>query len=215
MMAKRTIYVKDVDSFQADIDVFMGKLLRNISEAPCCSIYDFLLPSDTSYYDKWCVGAAVQPHPDPIADWVKDHEQAYHAAGMVRPSWEALANFAKSIPIGAQGRWFISRPLREQEIAFFFSTTTKETTIERYIDVNESIKRITPMNGVVPCFTSNALTWLVVARRFMSGRERMAVQGLSKPEHLCLTPEPLQANMAGNAFSAPCVMAATVAALVA
>lgn len=80
-------------------------------------------PDDTPYWDAQCVRdhVAVAPDEDDDSDWIEDHMKAYCTAGMQRPDTNELLAFSGKMPIPAQARWFRSRPVREQELAFFWS----------------------------------------------------------------------------------------------
>jgi len=208
--------VTDPEHFADRIEAFFTKYLASFARGPGFEITDFLLPAMSPYWDEKCVGPERPYHSGGDAEWARDHTEAFADAKIPRPSGDTLKTFGMSLPIPAQGRWFLSRPVREQEMAYFWSMKyeKEKTGGEAFVDVSQSIKRAAPMKGQIGCFTSETWTWMIKARRFISGRERLAIQGMSKYSQVEGNSDDLAGNFAGNAFSAPCCMAATAACFV-
>ena len=93
----------------------------------------------------------------------------------------------------------------------------ESTAHEDYgIDLSQSISRF-PRNvihgGKMSCFTGSSMFWLIFARRPFSGREELAMQGISRRVMTQGLSDRLLGELAGNAFSTPCCMVATAALL--
>lgn len=213
MMCVRNTIVTMPQNFEDRVQSWFDKYLNKIARSPTFEIHDFLLPPSSSYWQDKCVGDVNMQGANPECEWVSEHKAMFERFNIARPSTYNLQDFAKNCPIAVHGKWLLSRPMREQEMAYFWSMRIKKEDKEAFVDVSQGITRVTPMRDLMNCFTSETLLWMAKARRFVSGREMLAVQGMGLYSQVEHDTDDLLGNMAGNAFSAPCCMAATLAAL--
>ena len=75
------------------------------------------------------------------------------------------------------------------------------------MDLSQNLDRTRIQSGSLACMHTSSIFWLVDGRRTITGREMMAVQGLSKASLTTGTPDALLRDLAGNSFNASCVMA--------
>eukprot|EP00972_Heterocapsa_arctica_P008428 1231123-Heterocapsa_arctica.AAC.1 len=74
------------------------------------------------------------------------------------------------------------------------------------LDLSQSIDRANVNTAAdsprIHCFTEGSITWCVRARRFLSGRERLAMHGISKRSMTKHAQDSMLSDLAGNSFSA-------------
>ena len=212
MLAKRKMLSPGMDnqSYQADIDQWFKKIRQQFTRQPTYTIHDFLLKSDSNYVGSFANDLSAVERYDSGDEWVKHHEQVFRAQNCARPQRVELLAFFITIRNPGQRKWIASRPVREQEMMFYWSTVVPPTT-EKTVDISQCITRAQPMDGVFGCFTGSSLPYLILERRIVTGRERLATQSISLHQHINGTPDSMLGDLAGNAFSACCFGAALIA----
>ena len=184
-------------------------LVTELAKQEMLNISAFLLPDDSPYFES-SFGEEGNKHPAADLDYHANHNKMYTMSGLKRPTQEDLKGFADEFPIASMRTMFLQRPLREQEAAYYFSKTV-ETDTEAFVDVSQCITRITPSFNTTMTLTEGSKPFLLKRLRLMTGREALAVQGLSAIDYIAESPDHVLAKLAGNAFSASAVMFAIIA----
>ena len=153
---------------------------------------DFLLGVEHPYYASLLSGGgSVDDTSTSEGTWVDQHERAFQSIN-------------------------VQQSQRAQEVAYFASLTIPPVGPEQSIDLSQSIDRVNVTDNDdgdsrLGCFTARSVICLARARRLMTGRERLAMHGLSLP--LCeeFGFDLALADLAGNSFSATSFMVAFLA----
>ena len=199
--------------FQINISEYWRKMLKEISKAPRLPLADFLLPLDSDYYKENLIGIGdLGNDKTGESEWVGVHADAFAKIGSTRPDMSKIRTFCEPNPSKLMGQWLSERPLRIKEKAYYWSIQMRPAE-EACVDLSQGLDRSPPMKGCIGCFTAGSIPWLVRSQRVISGREQLAIQGLSLRSMTTGTTDTFLSNLAGNAMSAPCVMAAFSSAL--
>ena len=151
------------------------------------------------------------------AKWIALHDEYFKAAGLVRPTRQQLQAFASRVPWASMGKWLMAQPTREQEVVYFATMVAPRTGPDVAIDVSQALNRLRGLdqeqgsNGHLSTFTTSTKLWLVRARRVISGRERLAMHGLSLRSWTKHASDSLLGDMAGNSFHAMAFIIALIA----
>ena len=175
------------------------------------SVSSCLLPADSEYFAAECEGIPRTHVDDDYKGWVKHHTNLFAEKNMRRPSAAQLDSFADGLCSPGMAAWFKSIALREKEVAWYWSSLAKPTDEESYVDLSQSIYRSSPMVGAMMTFTEYCRPWMVTAQRILTGREMLALQGMSPRSMTRGTSDNTLCVLAGNAFNASCAMGALVA----
>ena len=186
----------------------------------------FLLDASDSYLHDiltgmrgiWRGGATDELwHGSPQFLWHIQHAEAFSGVGLQRPSRASLEQYASGGPVSCAA-WFLQQPLRKQEVAFFAAVTCPPAGPEMTVDIGQDIRRVHVATSrsasdaaAVQCFCEKSEPWLVRARRYLTGRERLAIHGISLREVTKVENDGFLAALAGHSFSAPVFMSAFVA----
>ncbi len=179
----------------------------------------FLLDASSSYHLNLLSGVHRQPQRAAGDDqWPEKHEEAFSSAGLQRPSRASLERYAAGAPLAGMASWFLAQPLRKQEVAFLAAVACPPTGPEMTVDIGQDIRRLHYAKGrlgseaaVVHCFCEHSQPWLVRSRRYLTGRERLAMHGISLREVTKIESDSFLADLAGNSFSGTVFMSAFVA----
>ena len=130
-------------------------------------------------------------------------------------------NSSRPLPAGCLGqvwgKWLMAQPTREQEVVYFATMVAPRTGPDVAIDVSQALNRLRGLdqeqgsNGHLSTFTTSTKLWLVRARRVISGRERLAMHGLSLRSWTKHASDSLLGDMAGNSFHAMAFIIALIA----
>ncbi|CAK8995070.1 unnamed protein product [Durusdinium trenchii] len=124
----------------------------------------------------------------------------------------------------ASSVWYDVLPDREKEVLCFVNIMNERiTNVDdkiQYVDISQSATRLptsTRGSQVTPTILPGSKLWHVGRKRLLLGTELMALQGLPMtefPENILTTLSQKQcADLAGNMFAVPCVMAVVMSAL--
>ena len=178
------------------------------------SVGSFLIDAKDDYFAQL---AACGEGGDSSNDeqWPKLHTATFGAVGLSRPTSRQLAKFAEYFPSEGMRKWFCGLPLRSQEVAWLASLLAPRAGPDFIVDLSQTIGRIHVSDALqdlrLQCFTARSIMFLVRSRRFLSGRERLAMHGLSQRSMTQHAPDSMLGDLAGNSFSAPCFMVAMLA----
>ena len=184
----------------------VARLRRQYQQMPMQEITAFLLPSGHQYFED---ALASLPNPGAGGMWEEKHNSMYTSEGMQRPNDRQLQEFARAFPFPCFSDSFLARPQREKEVAYFYSVMALKGAFgsgEIAVDLSQCISRQSPKLNMLGCFTRSSLSWLAVSRRFMTGRERLAIQGMSRPEHSADCNDTMLGQLAGNAYHGNAIM---------
>ena len=198
----------------ARVDQFVHSMLSDLAPRPMLPVEQFALPDGTTYFDsqaKACAGHEVDE--DVGALWPAKHVEVFGRHGQNRPSSAEMRAFRNSLACSVK-KWFDSKSQREQEVAYFASVVLEKSGIKS-VDLSQCLTRCSPSIGRLNCFTGSSDLWLTAGRRPFSGREQLAMQGISLRSMTEGVDDEVLGTMAGNAFSGPCVMGAISAVLAA
>ena len=140
------------------------------------------------------------------AMWDVQRNIAYADAHMSRPTNSQRNDFCLALPTITQQRMFASLCAREKDIVHLLCHRASKEAAESSADPSQMMARVHMSTGHLGCFTAGCAPWLLQAKRAISGRERMAILGISRRDQTCAASDYLLGNLAGNAFSAACVM---------
>mmetsp|Transcript_5036 Transcript_5036/g.12985 ORF Transcript_5036/g.12985 Transcript_5036/m.12985 type:complete len:338 (-) Transcript_5036:137-1150(-) len=181
------------------------------------SLEAFLLDTESSYFEEQASHCRVCHSDADGQKWVALHEKAFQAAGFTRPTSDTLSDFATGMPSSAMRRWFLSLPLRVQEIAYYCSTMAPESGPEFSIDLSQSIDRASIKSNVgtvqVQCVAAKSTPWLARSRRFIPGREMLAMHGISLRSFTQHASDAMLQDLAGNSFSGSTLVVALASVL--
>ena len=173
----------------------------------------FLLDTTNPYY------STILTNPSPASEqaWPQKHAKAFANIGISRPSTQLLKEFADGMPSPVMAELFLRLPLRSQEIAYFAAVAVTHSGPEVTVDLSQTIERAhintndSSTCASIQCFTARSLTWLVRSRRLLSGRERLAMHGISSASATAGVTDTLLGDLAGNSFSATSFLVAFIA----
>ena len=200
-------------AFGERFDKLIGRIQAQCQQQPMRPIYEFILPDGSSYYDAAALTmnrGLFDPEVAKDEKWPNLHENAFADQGMHRPNPYEMKTFISEIPDAMMKKWFAARPHREQECAYFYSMSNEFKGEELLADLSQCITRQVVKVGQCGCLTGTAVPWLVHGRRGMSGREMLAMQGISLRAAIDGYTDELLSDLAGNAFSGACIMSAVV-----
>ena len=214
---RRHTIVKNPSTYEADCMEFVRCTIKAYALESPMVLEDFLLDVEHPYYASLLSGGgSVDDTSTSEGTWVDQHERAFQSINVPRPSSATLKHFAAGAPSETMKRLILQQSQRAQEVAYFASLTIPPVGPEQSIDLSQSIDRVNVTDSDegdsrLGCFTARSVIFLVRARRLMTGRERLAMHGLSLP--LCeeFGFDPLLADLAGNSFSATSFMVAFLA----
>ncbi len=94
-----------------------------------------------------------------------------------------------------------------QELVYYVTFIVPHSGPEVAIDVSQSIERVRRTldeagDVTLQTFTARTQMWLVRSRRFFSGRERLAMHGISLRSQSQHADDMLLGDLAGNSYSA-------------
>ena len=160
--------------------------------------------------------------------WIEQHEAIAHKCGLQMPSQLEMVAFSRTIPHPFDQSWFSRQKRRVQVACYLASAIAERELLEFSIDPEQSISRW-PLHWLailkMPCFTSNAVPWLALAKRVTTGLEMLAFIGITKKDlgikgavdmngkQVTYSDDRVFRSLAGNAFSGPCCMTALISAL--
>ena len=178
----------------------------------------FLLDTINPYYST-ILADAVPERSTPASKqaWLQKHAKAFANIGTSRPSTQLLKEFAGGMPSTVMAELFLRLPLRSQEIAYFAAVVATHSGPEVTVDLSQSIERAhintndSSTCAGIHCFTARSLTWLVRSRRLLSGRERLAMHGISSASASAGVADTFLGDLAGNSFSATSFLVAFIA----
>ena len=199
--------------FQPNVSAYWEKMFKEISKGPRMPIAEMLLPLDSDYYKDHLIGIGeleLGTHGE--TEWVGIHADAFAKIGSKRPDMSKIRMFCESNPSKLMGQWLGERPLRIREKAYYWSIEMRPTE-EACVELSQGLDPSPPMKGCIGCFAASSIPWLVRSQRVISGREQLAIQGLSLRSMMTGAADTFLSNLAGNAMSAPCVMAAFSSAM--
>lgn len=202
-------------------DKRVGKTIADFAakfaQEPPIPLANFMLDVDmqSSYFEQ-LIGSASGKESTGNEKWIALHAKSFGELGLTRPSADTLAAFAdEAAPV--MKKWLSAQALRLQEIAFYAALKLPVHGGEVMLDLSQSIDRANVNTAAdssrIHCFTEGSITWCVRARRFLSGRERLAMHGISKRSMTKHAPDSMLSDLAGNSFSATCFLVAFVAGL--
>jgi hypothetical protein len=194
------------------------RFIHNFAREAPVSLENFMLDMQVceSYYKSLVVG-----FPDNGTDghkWQEVHDRMFQSCSMERPTAAMLSAFVDTFPDSIMKELFIRRSLREQEVAFYSCVVAPRTGPEVVVDLSQQIDRINLSSDVLQqtqicCFTSRSVPWLIRSRRFLTGRERLSMHGMSAGGSVQTASDSLLADLAGNSFSATCFLVAFISGL--
>jgi len=209
---KRSMSVVTPSTFGADFKQQLHNFINSFKEEAPLMLESFLLPAESPYFLQL---ASSGQGDDTSANekWPSLHEQVFSAAGLARPSAALLRSFADGLPSQGMRQWLAAQTLRVQEIVYYASCTIPSAGPEVAVDVSQSIDRVRVCLDEagdirLGTFTARTQIWLVRSRRFFSGRERLAMHGISRAFLSRHADDMLLGDMAGNSFSASCFLVA-------
>ncbi|CAL1137209.1 unnamed protein product [Cladocopium goreaui] len=117
--------------------------------------------------------------------------------------------------------WFQLLQQREKEAICFAEAFNKDRPDEQlieFVDISQTVTRMahsTRDSKVIPTVLPSAKLWCMSQHRWVLGSEMLRFQGLHVEEFDTAVEESesLLSDLAGNAFSAPCISAAILAVL--
>jgi hypothetical protein len=104
--------------------------------------------------------------------------------------------------------------LSERELAVLKIAVDSNNGV-RFVDVSQSGGRAPSGEDIVPCITPGGKLFDVARGCFLSGREKLHLQGIFPSQPADPELDDLETNLAGNAFCAPAFLAVFLSALVA
>jgi len=204
-------------SYQADLQEQLDRIILECKQGPPTELESFLLKSDSYLRDLVRETARHPERSDSDSEWPALHDEVFENAGIARPQASDLARFVAGIPNGAVRSWFTQQRRRVQEAAYFATAREGDSAgfPEVFVDLHQSIDRMHRHEGVLMTFTAGSVPWMVRSRRCITGREMLAIHGLSLRRLTCFGSDSLLQELAGNSFSAPAFMAALLSILLA
>ncbi|CAK9066604.1 unnamed protein product [Durusdinium trenchii] len=152
------------------------------------------------------------------ARWPEQHStlaEKYGVQWPLQPSAELAAS-----------EWFNILPPREKEVLCFVEIMSQQITSSeekiQFVDISQSASRLptsTKGSKVTPTILPGSKLWHVERGRLLLGIEMMSLQGLPAGQFKCNILETLSqkqcADMAGDMFATPCIMAVVISILTA
>jgi hypothetical protein len=133
--------------------------------------------------------------------WQEEHQRVFKQHGCLWGQLQPLHDVAKS-------RWFAAVPPREKDILTLMPVVHKHIT---RCDTSQGIVRCRPSSSEF-CFTCtpNMRAYDFLRDRYYVGRESLKLQGIDWEDipNLDAFAETDLADLGGNAFAGPCIMAA-------
>ena len=178
----------------------------------------FLLGTSNPYFST-SLADAIPERSTPASEqaWQHKHAKAFASMGTLWPSTQLLKEFADGMSSPVMAELFLRLPLRSQEIAYFAAVAATHSGPEVTVDLSQTIGRAhakanSPSTcASSQCFTARLLTWLVRSRRLLSGRERLAMHGISSASASAGVTDTFLGDLAGNSFSATSFLVAFIA----
>lgn len=215
MGGKRCLTLASPLTYSADVLQQIQNFADSFMDEAPVRFESFLLSSDSPYYLEMAAKSSVCEDTSANEKWPSVHADYFNSIGLSRPSAQTLRSFATSLPSAGMKEWLMAQPARVQEMIYFASCIVPPSGPEVAVDVSQTIER-TQVNMEsegdirLHCFTARTQLWLVRSHRLFSGREMLAMHGISRR---CLTKhadDALLGDMAGNSFSAVCFLVAFV-----
>lgn len=215
---RRSTLITKVASYEEEVLLQLKRLQDGFARQVPMPLESFLLDAGDTYFADLARSVVSEDTCSSDA-WLATHQHVFATAGCMRPSQQQVADFAADIKESAMRQLFLALPLRSKEVAWYASVMAPPTGREFTVDLSQGIERANVAqddsslgNVRLLTFTGRSITWLVRARRFLSGRERLAMHGMSLRSTTQHGSDTLLGDLAGNSFSAPCFMAAVFSA---
>jgi len=156
--------------WQTSIDNFISTLVHAFASQPILDRDSFLLATSSKHFAE-CQAPPINMRG---GDWVEAHDGWFRKQGICRPSESTLEEFGKHMPCPG----FKNLTWREREVAYFWSVKNAGQD-ESYVDLSMSIEKSTSSTSVQWNSQSSRI-WLARAQRILTGREIMALHGVSE-----------------------------------
>jgi hypothetical protein len=163
--------------------------------------------------DDYLKGSSLRPGPEPRPS--KRQKRCKWESDFLRQLVARPLSLERSSALEVSQERFVGEQLlSERELAVLKIAVDSKSGV-RFVDVSQSGGRAPSGENIVPCITPGGKLFDIERGCFLSGREKLHLQGIFPSQPADPELDDLEMDLAGNAFCAPAFFAVFMSALVA